>query len=73
MLLEVTKFWQYESGKLQILLLIDGVYVSSATSEIFANFSLVENIPRYLAVCRSEGRNKGIKAFRSWVKQQLDR
>ncbi|HEY9768411.1 MAG TPA: Uma2 family endonuclease [Coleofasciculaceae cyanobacterium] len=69
--LGVPELWQYKRSKLQILLLLDGKYVESNQSSIFANFSLIEVIPQYLNQCRIEGRNKGIKAFRSWVKKQL--
>jgi Uma2 family endonuclease len=69
--LGVPELWRYEKNKLQILLLIDGKYVESSTSRNFPNFSLIEVIPQYLTQCRTEGRNKGMRAFRSWVKEQL--
>ena len=43
----------------------------SDKSANFPNFSLIQVIPQYLNQCRTEGRNKGIKAFRSWVKEQI--
>ncbi len=69
--LGVPELWRYEKDKLQILLLIDGKYVESPTSRNFPNLSLIEIIPQYLNQCRTEGRNKGIRAFRSWVKKHL--
>lgn len=69
--LGVPELWRYEKNKLQILLLIEGKYVESLTSRNFPNFPLTEVIPQYLTQCRSEGRNKGMRAFRSWVKEQL--
>ena len=69
--LGVPELWRYERGKLQILLLVNGKYIESESSANFPNFSLLEVIPQYLTQCRTEGRNKGIKAFRSWVRQQL--
>jgi Uma2 family endonuclease len=69
--LGVSELWRYEHGKLQILLLVNGKYVESDRSANFPNFSLVEAIPQYLNQCRTEGRNKGMKAFRSWVREQL--
>ena len=69
--LGVPELWRYERGKLQILSLVDGKYIESESSANFPNFSLLEVIPQYLTQCRTEGRNKGIKAFRSWVRQQL--
>lgn len=69
--LGVPELWRYEKNKLQILLLIEGKYVESLTSHNFPNLPLTEVIPQYLTQCRSEGRNKGMRAFRSWVKEQL--
>ena len=69
--LGVSELWQYKRGELKFLLLVNGKYVESQTSANFPNFSLVEIIPQYLSQCRTEGRNKGMKAFRSWVKKQI--
>ena len=69
--LGVPELWQYKRGELKFLLLQDGQYVESETSFNFPNFSLLEVIPQYLTQCRTEGRNKGMRAFRSWVKEQL--
>lgn len=69
--LGVSELWRYDRGKLQILLLVDGKYVESDRSANFPNFSLIEVIPQYLNQCRTEGRNKGMKAFRRWVTEQL--
>lgn len=69
--LGVLELWRHQRGKLQILLLVDGEYVESDKSANFPNFPLIEVIPQYLTQCRTEGRNKGMKAFRSWVKEQL--
>ena len=65
--LGVGELWRYQPDKLQILLLVDGQYVESPTSRNFPDFPLIEVIPQYLTMCRTEGRNKGIRAFRSWV------
>ena len=69
--LGVPELWQYKGGELKFLLLVDGKYTESKTSANFPNFSLLEVIPQYLTQCRTEGRNKGMKAFRNWVKEQL--
>ena len=69
--LGVGELWQYQRGELKFLLLQDGQYVESKTSANFPNFPLLEVIPQYLAECRTEGRNKGMKAFRSWVREQI--
>ena len=69
--LGVPELWRYQPNKLKILLLSNGQYVESKTSRNFPNFPLIEIIPQYLIRCRTEGRNKGIKAFRAWVKEKL--
>ena len=69
--LGVSELWQYKRGELKFLLLVNGKYVDSQTSANFPNFPLLEVIPVYLTQCRTEGRNKGMKAFRSWVREQL--
>ena len=70
--LGVPELWRYKRGKLQILLLVDGKYVESPTSANFPDFPLIETIPQYLTQCRTEGRNKGMKAFRSWVNEIIN-
>ncbi len=70
--LSVPKLWRYERGKLQILILVNSEYVESESSSNFPDFPLVKMIPQYLTHCRTEGRNKGIKAFRNWVRKQLN-
>ena len=69
--LGVPELWRYQPHKLQILLLSEGKYVESSTSRNFPDLPLIEVIPQYLIQCRTEGRNKGVRAFRSWVKEQL--
>ncbi|MEL6931258.1 MAG: Uma2 family endonuclease [Cyanobacteria bacterium J06600_6] len=69
--LGVGELWQYQRGELKFLLLQDGQYVESTTSANFPDFSLLEIIPQCLTQCRTEGRNKGMKAFRSWVREQI--
>ena len=69
--LGVPELWRYQPNKLQILLLSQGKYVESENSRNFPNFPLIEVIPQYLIQCRTEGRNKGMRAFRGWVKERL--
>ena len=69
--LGVPELWRYQRDKLQILLLVNGQYIESNQSANFPNFALIETIPQYLIQCRTEGRNKGIKAFRNWVRKQI--
>ena len=69
--LKVPELWQFEKGRLQINVLQEGKYIKSAYSPNFRNFPLIENIPHYLKLCRVEGRNKTMKAFRAWVREQI--
>jgi Uma2 family endonuclease len=68
--LKVPELWRFERGQLQINVWRDRQYVEVETSPIFPNLSLKEAIPQYLEKCKQEGRNKTMKAFRAWVKEQ---
>lgn len=69
--LGVPELWRFEKGKLKIYLLEDGKYVESDKSKIFPNFPLIEAIPEYRDRVKTDGRNKTMKAFRAWVKEQI--
>ena len=69
--LGVPELWRFEKGKLQINLLQEGQYMEVKESPNFSGFALQELFPNYLNQCKKEGRNKTMKAFRSWVKQKI--
>ncbi|MDF5725145.1 MAG: Uma2 family endonuclease [Rhizonema sp. PD37] len=69
--LGVPELWRFEKGKLQINVLEDGKYLESEFSPNFPNLPLTEVIPQYLNRCDSQGRNKTMKAFRAWVREQM--
>jgi Uma2 family endonuclease len=69
--LGVPELWRFENGKLQINVLREGKYVECESSPTFPNLPLIEMIPHYLNQCRTLGRNKTMKAFRAWVREQL--
>ncbi len=69
--LGVPELWRFEKGKLQINVLEDGKYLESEFSPNFPNLPLTEVIPQYLNRCNSQGRNKTMKAFRAWVREQM--
>lgn len=69
--LGVPELWRFEKGKLQINILQNGQYIEVETSPNFPDFSLQEIIPDYLKQCKTEGRNKTMKAFRSLVQEQM--
>ena len=68
--LKVPELWRFEKGKLQINVLQLGKYVELAFSPTFPNFPLIQVIPEYLLQCKTVGRNKTMRAFRSWVREQ---
>ena len=70
--LGVPEIWRYESHKLQISLLQNGEYVESLTSLTFPNFPVVEGISRFLDFSRTAGTRPALKAFRQWVKEQIN-
>ncbi|MEC4813810.1 MAG: Uma2 family endonuclease [Scytonema sp. PMC 1069.18] len=69
--LGVPELWRFEQGKLQINVLQQGQYVELAFSPTFPNFPLKQVIPEYLQQSKNAGRNKTMKAFRAWVKEQM--
>ena len=69
--LKVPELWRFENGNLQINILRQDRYEESPESSIFPNLPLSEAIPRYLRESKIVGRNKALKAFRQWVKEQI--
>lgn len=68
--LGVPELWRFEKGKLQINVLEAGNYIEVVDSPIFPNLPLATVIPQYLIRCKTEGRNKTMRAFRAWVREQ---
>ncbi|GBF80342.1 Uma2 family endonuclease [Aphanothece sacrum] len=68
--LGVPELWRFVSGNLQINRLEEGQYIEVEYSPIFPNLPLKEIIPHYLNQCNIEGRNKTMKAFREWVREE---
>jgi Uma2 family endonuclease len=71
--LGVPELWRRSGNQLQIHVLRDGKYIESQTSPTFPGFPLEEVIPQYLEQSRTEGRNKIMKAFRRWVRAQIQK
>jgi Uma2 family endonuclease len=69
--LKVPELWRFNKGKLQINILQDGHYVESQQSLNFPQFKLVEAITQYLEQSITGGRNATFKAFRLWVRKQI--
>ncbi|WP_013325201.1 Uma2 family endonuclease [Gloeothece verrucosa] len=73
LLLGVPELWRYDGHRLQINLLQEGVYLESKVSSIFPMLSLVDRIPEMIRPCKVLGRSATVRAFRSWVREQLNK
>jgi Uma2 family endonuclease len=69
--LKVPELWRFERGQLQINVWRDREYIQTETSPTFPKLPLKQVIPQYLEQCKQEGRNKTMKAFRAWVREQI--
>ncbi len=69
--LGVGELWRFNGTKLEINVLQDGVYIQCDESPHFPGLSLTKIIPEYLERSKVEGRNKTMKAFRAWVREQI--
>ena len=69
--LGVPELWRWKGNRLEINVMINGKYVTSTTSSIFPNLAITQVIPEYLMRSKTEGRNATMKAFRSWVREQI--
>jgi len=69
--LGVPELWQFKQDQLSICLLQEGTYQSSVKSRIFPQFDLIDAIPKFLSQCKTQGRNRTMKAFRHWVREQM--
>jgi Uma2 family endonuclease len=69
--LGVPELWRFEAGKLQINILQNNKYIESEYSANFPNIPIKETITQYVEQCKSQGRNRTMKAFRAWVRQKI--
>lgn len=70
-LLGVPELWRYNGQRLQVNVLQDGKYVESQVSPTFPNFALLEKIPQLLEQSKQVGSAQTLRAFRAWVRNQL--
>ncbi len=70
--LGVRELWRFNGTNLEINLLQAGRYTQVRESPHFPGLALLEVIPQRLEQSKIEGRNKTIKAFRAWVKTQIE-
>ena len=71
-ILEVPEVWRFNGTQLEINILQSGEYISSLGSPHFPRFPLTQIIPEYLEKSKIDGRNKTMKAFRTWVQTQIN-
>ena len=69
--LGVPELWRFDGVELIILILNEGIYQSSEISTQFPNFAIKKIIPEFLEKSKREGRNKTMKAFRSYILQTI--
>ena len=69
--LGVPELWRFEEGRLEINLLQGKTYIEVEFSPTFPNLPLKDVIPQYLEQVKLIGRNKTMKAFRVWVREQI--
>ena len=69
--LKVPELWRYDGRILKIYRLQDGKYLESDTSQNFPDFPIIDVIPQYVDRSNTQGRSPTIRAFRAWVKEQL--
>ncbi|MBD2194886.1 MULTISPECIES: Uma2 family endonuclease [Calothrix] len=69
--LGVPELWRWKGNRLEINVMINGKYVASTASAIFPNLPITQVIPEYLMRSKTEGRNAAMRAFRSWVREQI--
>ncbi len=69
--LKVPELWRYDGRTLKIYLLQEGKYTESDTSQNFPDFPIVDVIPQFVDRANTQGRSPTIRAFRAWVKEQL--
>lgn len=69
--LGVPEIWRYEERKLQINVLQLGRYVESQVSPTFPAMPIIEGISRFVEMSRNAGTSPTIRAFRQWVREQV--
>lgn len=69
--LKVPELWRFERGWLQINVLQGSQYIESQTSLNFPQLPLIEIIFSYLKQNKIVGRNSTMRAFRSWVRENI--
>jgi Uma2 family endonuclease len=71
--LGVPELWRRDGDRIQIYTLQSGDYHEVEDSPMFPGWSLHTVIPQYLEQSRAIGRNQVMRAFRAWVREELEK
>ena len=71
--LGVPELWRYENNKLQINVLQDGTYIKSEISPTFSSLPIVEAISQFVEQSRIIRTSPTLRAFRKWVREQIQK
>jgi Uma2 family endonuclease len=69
--LQVPELWQFNQGNMQINGLENGIYQEMSESPTFPGLALKQMIPYYLKESKTLGRNRVLRLFRQWVREQI--
>lgn len=69
--LKVPELWRWNGNRIEINVLVDGIYVQTEQSRNFPNLPITQVIPEYFLRSKTDGRNATMKAFRQWIRQQI--
>lgn len=69
--LKVPELWRWNGNRLEVNVLVDGIYVQTEQSRNFPNLPITQVIPEYFLRSKTDGRNATMKAFRQWIRQQI--
>ncbi|BAU06773.1 Uma2 family endonuclease [Fischerella sp. NIES-3754] len=70
-ILGVPELWRYTQNGLQIHLLQQGKYIEANFSPNFPNIPIIELVNEYVQQTLNVGRSQAIRAFKSWIKNNL--
>ena len=70
-ILGVPELWRYTQNGLQINLLEQGKYIEANFSPNFPNIPIIELVNEYVQQTLNVGRSQAIRAFKSWIKNNL--
>ncbi len=67
--LKVPELWRFNGKKLEILILEEKGYQTSEISRQFPHIPVIQLIPQYLKLSKTQGRNATMRAFRKQIQQ----